>query len=58
MDFFYKFIDLPQRFCYNGENTGKEAPRVTDRQIRCFLALYETLNFRLPRGSCFSPSPP
>lgn len=58
MDFFYKFIDLPQRFCYNGENTGKEAPRVTDRQIRCFLALYETLNFSAARGSCFSPSPP
>lgn len=36
MDFFYKFIDLPLQFCYNGENTGKEAPRVTDRQIRCF----------------------
>ena len=42
MYFFYKFIDLPLQFCYNGENTGKEAPRVTDRQIRCFLALYET----------------
>lgn len=29
MDFFYKFIkfiDLPQRFCYNEGNAGKEAP--------------------------------
>ena len=25
MYFFYKFIDLPQRFCYNGGNAGKEA---------------------------------
>lgn len=23
--FFYKFIDLPQRFCYNEGNAGKEA---------------------------------
>ena len=26
MYFFYKFIDLPQRFCYNEGNAGKEAP--------------------------------
>ena len=25
MYFFYKFIDLPQRFCYNEGNAGKEA---------------------------------
>ena len=57
MDFFYKFIDLPQRVCYNGENTGKEAPRVTDRQIRCFLALYETLNFSAAARQLFLTQP-
>ena len=57
MDFFYKFIDLPLQFCYNGENTGKEAPRVTDRQIRCFLALYETLNFSAAARQLFLTQP-
>ena len=57
MDFFYKFIDLPLQFCYNGENTGKEAPRVTDRQIRCFLSLYETLNFSAAARQLFLTQP-
>ena len=57
MYFFYKFIDLPLQFCYNGENTGKEAPRVTDRQIRCFLALYETLNFSAAARQLFLTQP-
>ena len=57
MDFFYKFIDLPLQFCYNGENTGKEMPRMTDRQIRCFLSLYETLNFSAAARQLFLTQP-
>jgi DNA-binding transcriptional ArsR family regulator len=57
MYFFYKSVDLPQRFCYNEGNAGKEAPRVTDRQIRCFLALYETLNFSAAARQLFLTQP-
>lgn len=39
-------LDLSTESRYNKENRSEEGEAtVTDRQLRCFLALYETLNF-------------
>ena len=39
------------------EMPERRPPRMTDRQIRCFLALYETLNFSAAARQLFLTQP-